>query len=98
MLQLTAARRALGSGGADLRQPIGPSSANAFQQYLSQAIPQLVGKELHEAAGAGGRRTIVVPALAGASTLMCRARRSIYLQPASALGAACSLRAHEGAR
>ena len=53
MLQLTAARRALGSGGADLRQLIGPSSANAFPQYLSQAITQLVGKELLEAAGAG---------------------------------------------
>lgn len=53
MLQTTAARRAFGSGGADVRQPIGPSRADAFPQCLPQAIARLVGKERLEADGAG---------------------------------------------
>lgn len=53
MLQTTAARRAFGSGGTDVRQPIGPSSADAFPQCLPQAIAQLAGKERFETDGAG---------------------------------------------
>ena len=97
MLQTTAARRTSGSGGTDVRRPIGPSSADAFPRCLPQAIAQLVGKEPLEAVGAGERPTIVVPALAGASALKCRARRLISLLPAASPGAARSLGAPEGA-
>ncbi len=97
MLQLTAARRALGLGGADVRQPIGPSRADAFPQWLPQAIAQLIGKERLEAAGAGRK----------ARSRRADARRRkhfdvpgwalINLQPATSPGAVRSLRAPEGA-
>ena len=97
MLQTTAARRASGLGGADVRLPIGPSSADAFPQCLPQAVEQLGGQESLEAAGAGERHTIVVPTLTGASASICRARRLINLLPAASPEVARSLGAPEGA-